>query len=283
VDSLTDVATVTRDYYELISRRWLVDFSSGLTTKSIAAHARARLGDVRGKTVRNELSVLRKFLGWASETGRLRTIPDVPVVRASVGGTKYTHRRRVRAPELPPEDVERLLAALPERSAQGWVVRDRLIVAYETALRPATLDKLRSPDNYSRGRALLTLTDDDDKERYGRDVPLTPRAREALDRCCPSEGLIFGRHRVVYYLRKAALALGLPRELIPQHLRSAGITRMLEASGNLPGTQRLAGHKLAATTSGYSRASFRAAQDVVQALSGEGPAKRPPNGSKTSK
>jgi hypothetical protein len=41
---------------------------------------------------------------------------------------------------------------------------------------------------------------------------------------------------------------------------------MLELSANMAGTQRMAGHKHASTTSKYVRPSLRAAREVVAAL-----------------
>lgn len=269
---LTDVGQEMRGYCELIAARWLVDFVTldRFTDQVIARHTRRRLGEVSGKTVRNELSVLRKFLAWCVETERLRSVPNVPTVRKSVAGTKHSQPRRVRAGEYDPEAIERFLELLPERSASGFVVRARLVVAYETTLRPRTLDKLRAPENYRRGARVITITDHDDKELYGREVPLTARAREALDKCCPVAGEIFGRHRLDPYVRRAARAAGLPesarRHFCAQHLRSAGITAYLESPGaSLAGVARIAGHRHVSTTAGYTRPSARAAAAAVAA------------------
>jgi hypothetical protein len=54
-----------------------------------------------------------------------------------------------------------------------------------------------------------------------------------------------------------------------QHFRSAGITHLLERTGNLPGVMYIAGHRLAATTSKYVRPSLRAAEQVVGIVSGD--------------
>jgi integrase len=291
IAELSDVRGNTRDYYELIASRWLVNFGAldRFTARSIAAHVRTRLSQTKGKTVRNELSILRKFLAWAQECGALATVPEVPSVRRSVTGTKYAQRRRVRAPELSPEQVEAFLAALPAHSArEGWPIRDRLIVAWETSLRPETLDTLATPDHYVPGDAVLRIAEEHDKEGYSREVPLTARAREALDRCCPAKpGPIFGAHRLDPYVREAAeatLPASIASVLCAQHMRSAAITRMLEESGDLPGTQHMAGHLLGSTTAVYIRPSARAARSVVARLDsaragvpGGGSATLPPN------
>jgi len=271
IEQLSDVRQVTRAEYEKTSVRWISEWKTidDLDDRVIAGYVRKRLGEVRGKTVRNETSALRRFLGWAVETGLLEAAPAVPTLKVSTSGTPFRQRRRTRAPELSPDEVRAFLAALPAKSATGFIVRDRLIVAFETTLRPATLSRLAVPLNYAKGASTLILTDEDDKEQYGRELPLSRRAREALDRSCPKEpGTIFGRHKVDAYVRAAA-AETLPAHkaavLCAQHLRSAGITRLLELSANLPGVQLLAGHKHGSTTSRYIRPSTRAARAVVEA------------------
>jgi len=242
---------------------------ANLTEQTLAIYVRRRLGEVRAKSVRSELGALRRFVAWLAETDRIKRAPTVPRVKAGATGTPFKHRRRVRAPELSPEEVDRFLAALPVTSDKGFWVRDRLVVAFETTLRTATLERIRAPENYAAGAETLILTDSDDKESYGRELPLTQRARDALSRCCPAEGIIFGPRSGLYkHVRKAA-ALALPAHkaaiLCAQHLRSAGITHWLEVTANLPGVQELAGHKRAATTSLYSRRSTRAARAVIEA------------------
>ncbi|NIR84736.1 MAG: hypothetical protein GWO40_16080 [Gammaproteobacteria bacterium] len=48
--------------------------------------------------------------------------------------------------------------------------------------------------------------------------------------------------------------------------RAARITGWLEQSGNLPGTQYLAGHSRATTTAQYAKPTMRAALDVLGKL-----------------
>lgn len=258
----------TRELYEKYASYWAREFKStrNLTERLIAAYIRGRLRVVRGKTVSNELCALRVFLRWTVETGVMPEMPALPEVTKAVTGTPYAKRRRVKAPELTPEEIAAVLAELPKYSASGFPVQARFIVAYDTTIRPETLDKLATPTNYSKGGTDLELTAEDDKELYGRTVPLTPRARKALDSVCPKAGLIFGAHRYQQYLRAAAEAALPPSKaavFTGQHFRSAAITHYLERTANLPGVQHLAGHRHASTTARYVRASYRAALDVV--------------------
>ena len=81
-------------------------------------------------------------------------------------------RRRGKPAELAREQVLAVINRLPEYSASKRVspfpVRGRFVVAYETALRPATLDALCVPQHYTKGAASLTITDEIDKARYCR-------------------------------------------------------------------------------------------------------------------
>src|SRR3954465_12348028 len=154
----------------------------------------ARLRQVQGVTVRKELSALRQFLNWCVEVGELASAPTVPSVSKRSPGTTYAKRRRVSAIELSPEECEAIIAALPEWSASKRVslfpIRARFLVAYETGLRPETIDLLATPTHYRKGSATITLSSGLDKNRFGREVPLSARARVSLDSVSPVEGLI---------------------------------------------------------------------------------------------
>jgi hypothetical protein len=64
------------------------------------------------------------------------------------------------------------------------------MVAFETTLRPSTLNALSVPEHYTRGASTLAITDSIDKARFGREVPLSEDARAALDAVIPEAGLI---------------------------------------------------------------------------------------------
>lgn len=260
------VRAVTRQTYEGYSAFWLREFASvhAMTTARLEQYAAKRLRQSSLKAVKNEWSALNGFARWLRRRGYQLDIPPLP---AGVSGSRYKHRRRTRAPELTPAEVRKVLAALPEWSdIHRFPVRARFTVAYETSLRPATLDKLRAPENYSKGGKAILLTAADDKESYGREVPLSLRARRALDSVCPKSGLLFGEHDYVRYLPAAKASLPAHKAAVFtwQHLRSARITHWLEQTSDLPGVQYLAGHKHASTTGKYVRPSLRAAQSVLR-------------------
>src|SRR5262249_35417821 len=112
---------------------------------------------------------------------------------------------------LTSEQVEKLLRQLPEETrsrkypdqAPFWV-RARFEFSWETGMRPEMVDVLRVPENYRRGATGLTLHAEDDKNRMARILPLSDRARAALDRVCPKKGVIFGSHDYREILRAVA-------------------------------------------------------------------------------
>jgi len=276
LDDLT-VRAPTRAQYEVFTVQWLREWrrASELIEPSIAAYFRGRLREVTRKSVQNETSALRRFGMWALETGALDAPIVVPTIPKSALGKRFAVRRRVAAPELSADEIEALLAGLPERSeprirgAVGFPIKARFEVMFDTTLRPATLDKLSVPENWAPGETVLRLADDDDKEGNGREVPLTRRALAALKRVAPDAGPIFGKHKYAPYVEPVAAAVlppGKAAVFTGQHVRSAAITRALERSANLAGVMHLAGHKHASTTSKYVRPSLRAALDVIGAF-----------------
>jgi site-specific recombinase XerC len=291
--STHDAGTVkTWELYALT--HWLPHFGAThhLTDVMCNEYMRARLLVVQSSTVRKELSALRHFLNWCVELGALPQKVNVPSVPKRVTGTRFEKRRRSGAIALSPDETEAMLAKLEAWSTSKRVppfpIQARFLVAYETSLRPATLDALLLDVHYRIGSSTIMLTHEFDKNRWGREVPLSSRARAALDAVCvrlhadrakrlaelpegselPPEP-IFGKHDYREHLKAAAESVLSPERaklFNGAHFRSARITHWLEQTNNLPGTQYMAGHRLATTTAGYVKQSLRAALDVVSAV-----------------
>lgn len=258
-----------------------------LTEEGCAEYRRQRLGKVLAVTVRHELTALRNLVAFCA-------LPDVGIipepfaisgVPKRVTGKAHPVRRRSAADAVSPKEINKIIALLPEWGGRRgpkrtdferkraykvteFPIRARFVVAYETGLRPGTLDALSVPQHYERGSATLRLTDEVDKQRWGREVPLTARAREALDSVCPKgkTGLLFGWHDYRSHLKEAAgkvLKGEAAKRFAGSHLRSARITHLAETTQNLPGVQYLVGHKLISTTARYVKPSLRAALQVL--------------------
>jgi integrase len=271
----------TAKVWETYGRHWLAHWETlaDVTDVTCSDYRNARLRRVQGVTVRKELGALRRFLAWCHDRGHLPRVVTVPGVPAKTTGKRFGVRRRVAAPDLSPDQVEAFLAALPEWSTSKKVarfpIRARFVVQYETGLRPSTIDGLEVPAHWRKGTAVLVLTDEVDKIRWGRELPLTPRAVAALTSVCPPKGgLLFGGHDYREHVRAAARAT-LPPAVAAvftgAHTRSARATHLLERTGNIAGVQHLLGHKDTRSTSRYLRPSFRAAEAVLESFGGHSP------------
>lgn len=241
----------------------------GISAATIVAYCRKRLKLVKRSTLKKERSSLRSFLSWCHENGLLLEPVELPPLPKRAQGTAFAVRRRGKATELTPEECRSIIALLPNWSAgrlgvKPFPIRARFTVMYETALRPATLSKLIVGEHYSRGMAYIRITDAIDKARFGRDLPLSLRAREALDFVLPKSGLIFGDHEYRRYLERAAkLVIGeRAATFCPYDFRHARITELAQ-KGGLSAVQFIAGHKRAETTSIYIHADRVAAAKLL--------------------
>lgn len=252
-----DAATIAT--YEGYARRWVRRWSrlGEVTTAAAAQLARDRLLEVTRGSVRKELSALRGLLLWAHEELLLPELPAPPRLPPRAVGTRASHRPE-RATPLTPEQVAAVLAALPVWSSERpdrYAVRAYFVFAAETGLRPATILGLSAPEHWASGRTSLQVPARLDKNRLGREVPLSPLALGVLEELVP-QGLIFGpAKRRSSWLREAARAAGLPPELaaqiVPYDLRHARATSLLAAGASLPGVQHLLGHTQIGTTGRY--------------------------------
>ena len=235
--------------------------------------ARRRRAGAAPRTIAKEISSLRSFARWCRQRHVLEAVPEY---RAPKATSDYS------ALCLEPEQVEALLAALPEEAEKGRhagkAVRARFEFAWETALRPATIERLRVGD-YDRARKRLRIRDSADKARFGRELPLTERAWKALETVCPAEGLIFGTARFRESLKIAAKASGLPEEVAkqvtPYTFRHSRITHLASVTTDLRGVAYLAGHKDLTTTSHYVHGNVKAGERVLAAAVG-GNGRQPP-------
>lgn len=242
-----------------------------ITPQSAETYWKARLRKVRRSTVTKELSALRGLIGWAKSHGLMGDVTVSSPPKKSPG-VPDKRPRKTEPLVLSPQEIEQVIANLPEdgrRYKTRYPVKARFEVAWETALRPATLDELRVPLDWKPGTPTLKIRDEIDKARFGREVPLTARAVAALERVAPREGLIFGRHDYRGPLRAAARAAKLPKEkqerLSDYDFRHSRLTHLGQTSVNLMGLQFIAGHKHASTTSRYLHPGARAAAEVLQA------------------
>lgn len=258
--------SATFDGYEEFSARWIKRIKRW-DESGIAAYVSLRLKEARAKTVKTEMSALRGLLAWLVTVHEIDAAPAI-VIGEDAKGVPAKRRTRCKAPDLSVAEVRSFLSHLDDKAAKGWWVRPRCELLYETALRPATIDRISVPEHWEPGSKVLRISDDIDKEDFGREVPLNARAIAILERCAPEKGgIVFGKHKYYRYVRVAAQASKLPKSkariFTGQHLRSARGTHLLDAGASLTGVQFLMGHKYASTTALYIRASAKEAEKAL--------------------
>jgi integrase len=249
----------TPDTYQTYGKHWVrhFDILGRLNSAGIGDYGRARLGKVQRPTVVKERTALKRFCEWLVEQGALSAVPDFPKLPKKATGTKHAQGREAPESTLAPPEIEAVLAKLPERS-RGLPAKAWFTALYETSLRPATLRRIRPEHITPFG---LQIPGASDKNRLGRVVPLTERARWAL------ESVPFGDHDYRGILAKAVKeALGEDRKVMPYDFRHGRITEWYDAGAPETGIEFLSGTKQALAK--YRHASRRAAEQTLWGHSG---------------
>jgi integrase len=238
---------------------WAPHFGSvaGITSTSIAEYQQNRLTKVSASSVGKESGALRKFLAWL---GSDLVVPFLP--GRSTGKRVETAWKG--SQEVSPEETEAILEVMVSPA------RERYTFGYETSLRGETIDTLALGVHWHEGSVELTITDENDKARFGRSVPLSARALVVLTAQAKTAhkrgGFLFGTNRSRKLVKRAGVKVLGPergRRLVPTDLRAARLTHLLEKNATLPGVQFLAGHKNVTTTAKYIKASARAAREAI--------------------
>lgn len=262
--------------YTGYAKRYVEFFGTlaNITKARMGDYQRGRLLAVTAKSVRKERSALNTFFAWCVEQGVLteESVPIWPKLSKKSLGTR-SGKQRSAPVDITPEQANAFLAALPawSRPFKGisFAIRAYFVVAYETSLRPATLDALSVPQHWRPGQIFLRITEDIDKARFGRSVPITERARLALEETWAMSrkdaGVVFGVHDRRDAVEKARIVSGLPEEFAPYDLRHGRIGHLLDATGDMRGVGLLAGHILMTTTNNYVRAQEKNARAVIAA------------------
>lgn len=275
-----DVRTVPS--IEGYARRYVDTFGSvdKITEATGGAFGMARLGQALRTTANRELAYLREFLRWCRVQGVLSTMPHIPRLPPKAQG-KRTGPQRAKPVDITWDEAQAILALLPEKSktveGRQWPLRARFAFAWETALRPETLARIRVPDHWRPGLRHLELTPEDDKARWGRDVDLTDEAVRILEGVAPERGLIFGRRCYYKAIKKAAIAvLGETKgkRFAPYDFRHGRAKELLDAGAPIRGVSYVLGHKLVSTTDKYLAPERNAGREALEAAGGMKPTKK---------
>lgn len=265
----------------------------GMTEPACKAYGTTRLRMVLRDTVQKELGYLRAFLSWAEGAKEIAKAPAVAVLPKKATG-KRAGKQRARPVDITPEQAESILAQLPITSktikGRRWPIRDRFSFMWETTLRPETLNRLSVPEHWRPGKVTLVLENEDDKARYGRELPLTTRAVSILMRCVPpgGRGLLFGRsnfRKAIKHAGKAVLGEEDGAKFAPYDFRHGRGAQIANSPGApLLGVSFVMGHQHATTTDKYLRGTKRTGEQALAAVgavaqpappSGSGPNIRP--------
>lgn len=241
--------------YRSYIRSWVevMPTIGSVTTAAIGAYQRGRLGSVIRDTVAKELSGLRRFLGWLVEQGMLRALPEFPVLAEKATGTRAKHGRKRPDYVLSPDEIE---AILDEASDPFFVV------CWETGLRPdSTISRLERRDLTAFG---LVIRPEADKSRWGRTIPISDRARAALQ-----AGLPFGfkRARLDAFKDAAELTLG-HRNVTIYDCKHARCTVWVDEGKPLGGISFLTGVSIQTLVDTYVHSSRRAAEEILRGHTG---------------
>lgn len=267
----------TCDTYVTYGRHWLkhMKLLGDLRTKCIDDYKSARLKVVIADTVRLEFSALRRFCRWLKSQERIRQVPEFPEIGDKVTGTKFKVRRRQKPTVVfTPEQMDRVIDKMPEwseRKVKGkhFPVRGFFEVLRETGLRPITLERLVGRDLTVSG---LHVRLEADKNRWERVVPLTSRARRALEDAMPSDRneLIFGDHEWDRLFERAVLeALGpeMADRMTTYDLKHGLVTELFDNGAPETGIQFLTGTTTAIRV--YSHPTRSAAEAAIGGRAGD--------------
>ena len=216
-----------------------------------------------------KLSALRQFFAFLEDEGERTDNPALDIARPAT--------RRPLPRILSHDDVDRLFAQASEEAAgeaaPANAMRMLLLLEllYGSGLRASELVSL--PRRAVAGeRQFLIVRGKGDKERL---VPLSDRAREALDRWLPllADGTSWlfpsgkahvSRVRLFQMLRELAARAGIdPAGVSPHVLRHAFATHLLEGGADLRALQMMLGHADIATTEIYTHVDSRRLVELV--------------------
>ena len=216
-----------------------------------------------------KLSALRQFFAFLEDEGERTDNPALDIARPAT--------RRPLPRILSHDDVDRLFAQASEEAAgeaaPASAMRMLLLLEllYGSGLRASELVSL--PRRAVAGeRQFLIVRGKGDKERL---VPLSDRAREALDRWLPllADGTPWlfpsgkahvSRVRLFQMLRELAARAGVdPAGVSPHVLRHAFATHLLEGGADLRALQMMLGHADIATTEIYTHVDSRRLVELV--------------------
>lgn len=188
---------------------------------------------LRNGSINRKLNALHSLLKWGLDREFVEKMPKFNWLKVD----------NMRVRWLSIEEEKKLLSILPEEISAFCEI---LLL---TGMRRDEL-RLMKKEQIDGNFARLWKT----KNGKPRSVPLTPRAKELMEKYVP-----FNLHRMTIHRawHKAKKEMGLEhdRDFVLHILRHTAATRLLDTSKNIVIVQRLLGHSQLATTSRYAHLS----------------------------
>jgi integrase len=211
------------DKMERVAKAFPQAFIS-ITRLDVNAFRLARLGQVSGPTVREELQLINKLFRWAER----EMIFGERQVSSPAKNVALPPPCKPRSRVVDKSELELLLTGLPD--GMKIIVE----VAYETAMRRSEIIKLTPRVLHLNDRCLSVI----DGKTGDRVVPLTKRAvallREAQERCATQDDRLFpvAAHSVSTAVRRARRQVGLDEDVRLHQLRHTRISMVARKGFN---------------------------------------------------
>lgn len=227
----------------------------GITRTDVNSFRLARLTQVSGPTVREEIQLINKLYRWAEREmifGEQQIVS--PAKNIALPPACKPRSRLVSKSEL-----DLLISALPE--CMKVVVE----VAYETAMRRSEIIKLTPRVLHLEDRCLAVI----DGKTGDRIVPLTIRAVELLrgaqNACNSQDGRLFpvAAHSVSTAVRRARRRVGLDEDVRFHQLRHTRISIVAKKGFNQAQIMMVSGHKDSRSVQRYTHLNVT---DVIPLL-----------------
>ena len=201
-------------------------------------------------TINRYLSALHAVLKWGFKRKLVPELPEFSWQEEDEGRIRY----------LTQEEEVGLLATL--RNLGYTAIADFVVVALDTGCRRSEL--LHAKRDQLAGKWLRIWKT---KNGHARSVPLTPRARAALEERLPWG---FNETQLRYAWNKAKLALGMKddEDFVVHALRHTCATRLVGLGVNLRIVQQFMGHRAIQTTLRYAHVSDDMLENAADRLSG---------------
>jgi integrase len=199
-------------------------------------------------TINKKLSPARVCFKYAADQGWMDRVPSMPFYKPGEGRIRWFSEA----------EEEAMLAWC--RATLNDLLWDYIVVSIDTGMRQGEVLELKARNMYAPGRVTLwgrrTVTDKGTKAANTRVIPLTPRAREVLERLTPDHGgnlFPITKDQLTGMWNRMRDALGFKEdpEYVPHVLRHTFCTRLVKAKVNLAVIQKLAGHERIETTLKY--------------------------------